>query len=321
VTEGSDRALGVTAIVPTLSPRKELRLVLDTLADLPLDEVIVVENGPNPELEGRQGVRIVRPARNLGIGGRNLAAREAKTELLLMLDDDSYPLPGAIEELTRAFRRDPRLGVAGGLVRDVDLERGTEVERGSNTFDWWLRAGRDEPTSDTGLPAFFFPAGACMVRRDAFLEVGGFFEVYFHSQGELDLATRMLAEGWDVRYLPSARFVHLKAATGREKSEMLQLRVRNQVWYFYRHFPALVAARRMPAYLLFDLIEATKSRALGAWARGVLDSWRERDQVRGTRRPLPRALVRRAELNRGRMHLRLLADRAARLAQARRRNT
>jgi GT2 family glycosyltransferase len=295
--------------------------VLDALQPLPLDEVIVVENGSNPELEGRENVRVLQPERNLGIGGRNLAAREAESDLLLMLDDDSYPLPGAIEELVRAFRRDPRLGVAGGLVRDVDLESGAQVERGSNTFDWWLRAGRDEPPSETGLAAFFFPEGACMVRRSAFLEVGGFFEGYFHTHAELDLATRFLAGGWDVRYVPSAQFVHLKAATGREKSEMLHLRVRNQVWYFYRHFPARVAARRIPAYLLFDLVESTKSRALGSWARGVLDAWRDRANVRDTRRPLPRALVRRAELNRGRMHLRLLADRAARLAQGRRRKT
>jgi GT2 family glycosyltransferase len=310
--------LGITAVVVTHSPRKELALVLDELEGAPVDEVIVVENGLNPELAGREDrVRVLRPGDNIGVEARNLAAREAKGEPLLMLDDDAYPLPGAVEELAEAFRRDPKLGVAGGLVRDVDLATGVEVERGVNTFDFWLSGGRKPSEQDLGLPAFFFPEGASMVRREAFLQVGGYYEPYFQTVSELDLATRMLASGWEVRYLPSARFVHLKASTGRDKAEMLELRIRNQIWYFYRHFPATVAARRIPAYLLFDLIESAKSGAVGSWARGVAGAWRERSLVQGTRRPLTRSLVRRAELNRGRLHLRLLADRARRYARPR----
>ena len=306
---------GVTAVVPTLAPRPELGIVLDELAKVPVDEVIVVENGPNPVLESRDDVRILRPGRNLGIAARNLAAREAVHELLLMLDDDSYPLAGAVETLVEAFDRQPRLGVAAGLVRDVDLETGSETERGTNTFDFWLG---DPAHPNDEVPAFHFPLGACLIRREALLDVGGFFEGYFHTNAELDLATRMIAAGWDVRYLPTAKFVHLKAKTGRDKAAVLRLRIRNQVWYFYRHFPASVAARRIPAYLAFDLIESAKTRALGSWAGGVRDAWRDRPQVQGTRRPLPRDVLRRAELNRGRRHLRLLADRAARYARFRR---
>ena len=77
---------GVTAVVPTLAPRPELGIVLDELAKVPVDEVLVVENGPNPVLESRDDVRILRPGRNLGIAARNLAAREAAHDLLLMMD-------------------------------------------------------------------------------------------------------------------------------------------------------------------------------------------------------------------------------------------
>jgi GT2 family glycosyltransferase len=299
---------GVTAVVPTFAARPELQVVLDALAGLPVDEVIVVENAPNPALEERPGVRILRPRRNLGIAARNVAAREAKGDFLLMLDDDSYPLRGAIETLMAAFERDPPLGVAGGLVRDVDPYTGTENERGTNTFDYWLG---DPARPDDEVPAFFFPEGACLMRRDAFLEVGGYFEPYFQAGAGLDLATRLLAHGWDVRYLPSAKFVHLKAGGGRDKSVMLRARVRNQLWYFYRHYPASIAARRVPAYLAFDLLESVKSGAAGAWGRGVYDAWHDRSTVRGTREPLPRETIRRAELDRGRRHLRLLADRVA----------
>ena len=290
--------------------------MLDALQQLPVDEVIVVENAPNPQIEERPGLKILRPGRNLGIAARNLAAREAAGDLLLMLDDDSYPLPGAVETLSDAFEREERLGVAGGLVRDVDPVTGAENERGTNTFDYWLG---DPERPDDEVPAFFFPEGASMIRREAFLEVGGYFEPYFQAGAGLDLATTLLAHGWEVRYVPAARFVHLKAETGRDKSAMLQKRVRNQLWYFYRHFPASVAARRIPAYLAFDLLESVKSGAAGSWSRGIHDAWRERATVRGTREPLPRETIRRAELHRGRLHLRLLADRLA--AQVRPRKT
>ena len=42
-----------------------------------------------------------------------------------------------------------------------------------------------------------------MVRRDAFLQVGGFFEPYFHLVEGIDLTARLLAAGWDVRYFPA----------------------------------------------------------------------------------------------------------------------
>jgi GT2 family glycosyltransferase len=201
-------------------------------------------------------------------------------------------------------------------VRDVDPKTGAENERGTNTFDYWLG---DPSRPDEEVPAFFFPEGACMMRREAFLEVGGYFEPFFQGGAGLDLATTFLAHGWDVRYVPAARFVHLKAGSGRDKGVMLRKRIRNQLWYFYRHFPASIAARRIPAYLAFDLLESVKSGSTGSWGRGIHDAWHDRATVQGTRDPMPRDTVRRAELHRGRLHLRLLADRVA--AQFRPRKT
>jgi GT2 family glycosyltransferase len=301
----------VSAVVLAAYRRPELATVLERLFDLPVDEILVVANHPLHETAERtaaadERVRVLRPGRNVGVLGRNLAASEARGDLLLMLDDDSYPLPGTIETLSEAFVQFSRLAVAGGFVRDVEPDgtviRQTEV----GTFDWFLRAGRNGAEPELGFEAFFFPEGASMVRREAFLDVGGFFEPYFATCVELDLATRFVADGWETRYFPSAPFDHLKAAAGRDTEWMLRSRIRNQIWYFWRHFPAGLAARRIPAYLLFDLVECVYRRELSAWTGGVAAAWRERAVVRGARRPLPRDVLRRAEMNRGRMHAQLL---------------
>lgn len=302
----------VSAVIVTWNRREALQIVLDRLAELPVDEVLVVDNGSEDDtvevVRARGGnVRLLEQGANLGIAGRNRAAKEATGELLLMLDDDAYPLPGAIEALAERFERDPRLGAAGGFVRDVDADGGLVRSTELGTFDWWLRAGRKGEAPPEGLPAFFFPEGASMLRRSAYLEVGGFFEPYFYLSSEIDLATRLLAAGWDVRYVPQAPFDHMKAQSGRSNDRALYFRIRNHLWYLWLRFPASVALRRSAGYLLFDLIDATHQRHPGAWARAIRDAWTKRELVRGARRPVAREIRRRAELNRGRTHLRLLA--------------
>ena len=128
----------------------------------------------------------------------------------------------------------------------------------------------------------------------------------------------MIGTGWDVRYFPQAEFDHLKATAGGDRGagRVLRFRMRNEIWYFALRYPPALAARRILAYGAFGAIEAAYRRSLGSWAGGVLDAWRERDRVRAYRRPLPRAALRRAELNRGRMHLRLLAGQLGRRLRA-----
>jgi N-acetylglucosaminyl-diphospho-decaprenol L-rhamnosyltransferase len=302
----------VSAVLLAMRRSPVLDHVLDRLAELPVDEVLVVHNAPPDRsfLADRSDprLRVVPAGDNVGVAGRNLGAQAATGDYLLMLDDDSYPLPGAVEVLSDALSRDPRLAAVGGLVRTVDQDGRVVRHDEVGGFDWLLRAGRNG-VGPEGLPAFWFPEGGVMLRRSAYLQVGGFFEPFFFTWSEIDLATRLLQAGWDVRYLPGASFDHVKPQPeGPVSSWVLQHRVRNQLWYFWLRFPASVAARRMPAYLLFDLIECTYRRVPGAWARGIAEAWRERDRVRAFRDPMPRALLPRAEMNRGRMHLRLLGD-------------
>lgn len=314
----------VSAVILAYNRERALGLVLDRLAELPVDEVVVVDNassdGTADVARARGGnVRLVQAGSNLGIAGRNLGARAARGRYLLMLDDDSYPLPGAVQALLAAFERQPRLGVAGGFIRDVDYDgrllKSTEV----GTFDWFLRAGHRGPVPPEGVPSFFYPEGGSMARRDAFLGVGGYFEPYFFTVSEVDVSTRMIQAGWDVRYVPAAVFDHLKETAARTAPvRMLRFAVRNQIWYFWLRFPGALAALRIPAYLAFDLILCARHNALRSWAGGVADAWRDRRAVAGQRRPLTRAQARRAELNRGRLHVELLWRQTVRRVAARR---
>lgn len=306
----------VSAVVLSYNRRRSLTRTLERLAELPVDEVLVADNassdGTLEMLRERDDIRLVDNGANLGASGRNEAVRRATGDLVVSLDDDSCPLPGAIEEMVAAFEHNPRLGALGGFVRDVDNEGDVVISTEVGTFDWFLRCGRKGAPPPDGFETFFFPEGACMVRRDAFLEVGGFYPPYFFETSEIDLTARLVAAGWEVRYLPTAPFDHYKSLEGREavggrKGAGLRLRIRNQIWYFALRFPATVALRRIPAYLAFDLVEASyRGLFRDAWLGGIADAVRLRHEVRADRHPLPRAALRKAEVNRGRMHLRLL---------------
>jgi GT2 family glycosyltransferase len=312
------KALSVSAVIITRNRKDALEVVLGRLLEGPVSEILVVDNGSSDGTAdfvrgyGRS-VRLLEPGENLGVAGRNLAAAEAKGQLLLMLDDDCFPLPGAVKTLAEAFSANPRLGVAGGFVRDVDLDGNVLRQTEIGTFDWWLRAGRKGEVQPEGLLAFSFPEGACMIRREAYLEAGGFFEPYFVASAEVDLGARLQANGWQVRYFPQAGFDHMKAESERKSPEReLYYRIRNHIWYIWLRFPTSVAVRRTIGYLAFDLVESAYRRETGAWARAVRDAWRQRELVRPHRHPLPRAVLRRAELNRGRMHVRLLLGQLSR---------
>jgi GT2 family glycosyltransferase len=306
----------VTAVLLSYHRPRTVAEVLERLRSLPIDEVIVHDNSTDDETAavvraapGR--VRLLGATENVGIAGRNRAVAQAANPLVLFLDDDSYPLPGAVELLVDQFDADPALGVLGGLVREVADDGSVRLEREVGSFDWWLRNGVTGRPPEAGIPTFFFPEGACMARRDAFLAVGGFYEPFFFASTEIDVATRLLAAGWDVRYQPRAVFDHLKVPAGRATpGDTLRFRIRNHLWYLWLRFPLASALPRMLFYGFFDLVNALYRRAPGAWIGGLLDAWRLRGTVRADRDPIPRGLIRRVEGQRTRLHLRLLSIRA-----------
>ena len=316
----------ISAVVLAHNRRDAVARNLHHLKELPVNEVIVVDNastdGTADVVNGTDDprVRLVRSETNLGVGGRNLGVAASSCDLLLLVDDDSFPLPGAIEKLVAAITASDRVGVVGGFIHDKD-RTGAPLEPGAvGTFDWWLRAGATGPAGPSGFPSTYFPECGCLIRRDAYLDAGGFFEPYFFHISEPDLAIRMLAKGWDVRYLPEAEFEHAKEPRGGEYvSRNLRFRVRNRLWFCWRHYPADVALRRALGFALLDIAEAIWLRAPAAFVGGAAAAWRERDAVRGTRRPIARQLVGRADLGTGRMQARFLAWMIARKLLRRRR--
>ena len=188
----------------------------DLARTLPRHEspVIVVDNGSDdgtPELVRQHfpDVRVVRLPDNQGAVARNHGVREARTPYVAFADDDSWWEPGALTCAAAYLEASPRLGLLTGPVLVGDDEHVDAVSREQAAAP----LGRDLDLP--GLTVLGFLACAAVVRRDAFLAVGGFDDVVRMYGEETRLAWDLRASGWGLAYVPDVVAHHHPSTTSR----------------------------------------------------------------------------------------------------------
>jgi GT2 family glycosyltransferase len=167
--------------------------------------VIVVDNGSDPVavVPCDSGLTLLRNPTNMGVArGRNQGAQVATAPYVCFLDSDAQLLPGTLARLAEAL--DDSLDVA--LAAPVFTGQRPEESAGRAPSPA-VKALRVlglrhtyAPVSDDG-PRWDvdFAIGACqLVRRDAFVAVGGFDDSYFYGPEDVDLCLRLRERGWRV---------------------------------------------------------------------------------------------------------------------------
>ena len=127
---------------------------------------------------------------NLGSGGgSNALARGDDTDLLWVLNPDTYPAPSALTALVETVTAD---GVAVAESRQIPIEHPKAYDPVSGSTSW--ASGYSQ-----------------LIRRDAFESVGGFDEHFFPLYcDDVDLSWRLRLDGWDVRHAPNSVVFHDK---------------------------------------------------------------------------------------------------------------
>jgi GT2 family glycosyltransferase len=226
----------------TRNRRQSVLRTLDHLAALPeKPPVIVVDNGSRDATVAavrahRVGARVVRAGRNTGALGRNVAVRYATTPYVAFSDDDSWWAPGALDTAADLLDAYPRLGLVAArtLVGPDDLDDPLN----SVLADSPLPPAPDLP----GRPVLGFLACAAVVRRRAFLDVGGYHRVLFFGGEETLLAYDLAAGGWGVTYEPSVTAHHHPDPVTRPGRSAVQRR--NALLTVWLRRPVTVALRR-----------------------------------------------------------------------------
>jgi GT2 family glycosyltransferase len=273
------RHVRVSVVIITRNRRDELLRTLRRLELLPDEpEIIVVDNASSDGTSDAVAqklpqVRVISLDRNLGAVGRTVGVRAASAPIVAFSDDDSWWAPGSLARAASYFDRHADLAlICGKIVVDPD----GLVDRASLKMAT-ARLGR---ASDSPGPRILSHlACGTVVRRAAYLEVGGYSGLIGFGGEELVLALDLAAAGWEQCYVEDV-VAHHEPSPLREDWPVR--------WARYRCNDTLTAWMRLPlrralaetAQLVVDAArEKTARRELLRFARLVAQAWRERRPV------------------------------------------
>lgn len=275
----------VTAVVVAFDSAHALPDCLAAIARAGIP-AIVVDNASADDsvaVAERHGAVVMRNELNQGYGrGNNIGIRAATSEFALIVNPDLVLADGAVAELVAAARRYPEAGIVAPRVEEPSGRVFFQPQSLLARVLTNPSARLSIPEGDACAP---FVSGACMlVRREAFLALGGFDENIFLFYEDDDLCRRMMDAGFSVVYAPAAKALHGRGKSSAPRPWRTLMTRWHQAWsraYVSRKYglkdPALRmllanAPKAFGAMLLFRLptIERYGGTALGAldWLRG-----------------------------------------------------
>jgi GT2 family glycosyltransferase len=233
--------------------------------DWPSDqlEIVVVENGSGDDSEprlraalgGQANVRLIVSAENLGFtGGSNLGAEQATGEIVAFLNNDAKPDVGWITAGVAGFAPSPRVAAVASKVLDWD---GTAIDFVGSGLTWFGMGYKEHVTEiddgryDTPRDLLFGTGSALFVRRDVFLEVGGFDEGLFMFYDDVDLGWRLNLLGYRVRFAPESVVYHKHHGSMRSFGEYREMYLleRNALHLLYKNLSDENLGTFLPAAL------------------------------------------------------------------------
>jgi GT2 family glycosyltransferase len=202
-------------------------------------EVLVVDNAStdgSPDQIGEQfgsSVRLIRRAINSPTAGRNEGFRAARGEYILSLDNDIVLSdPMILQKATAILDRFPKIGVLAFKIGSVERPDEPLAEH------WWHPVAL-HPGKDRFFYTDWFAEGAAFFRSSALHATEGYDEDLFHGFEGVDLALRLLENGFDILYCPNLTCAELRLRGWHHvaRNQINYLTLRNKLWTVWKDFP------------------------------------------------------------------------------------
>jgi len=180
-------------------------------------------------------VKVVRQSLNLGAAGRNAGVRAVSTPYVAFCDDDTWWAPGALARAVALLDEHPAVAVLSARVL-VGPER---------RLDPICGVMADSPLTAPMVPGpvlLGFLAGACVMRRERFLAVGGYHPRLFLGAEEALFALDLAALGGYIMYAAELE-VHHHPAPRSDSFVRSRRLLRNALWVAWLRRPLDAALR------------------------------------------------------------------------------
>ena len=227
-------------------------------------EVLLVDNGSSDntvELTKSKfpDTRIIRLHKNTGVcEARNIAAINAKSDIVLFLDDDGYFDFNALPDLLEQFIENRQYAVVGCNIRDIEIDKSSIVFETNIDREMAILSARS------------FCGGAALVRRKQFMEVGMFPDYFFYSDEENDLSMRLFRKGYHVGYCVDAVMLHMVSPIERSSSRKPYYQYRNKQLVIWRNIPTLFAVIESLGILISGLLRSLQEGQLKPVVKGSI---------------------------------------------------
>ena len=200
----------LTVVIPTRERWDILERTLDALSRqtvMGFESMVVVDGTDQRPPSLRADSVLVKVHGGPG-AARNFAVERSRRPLVLLLGDDMLPVPQLVERHLALHNREPHIDVAvlGHVAWHPELPR-TRLLRwldwSDTQFDWNINS------EDAGYEHFY----SCNVslKRQLFVEAGGFDEDFVYYYEDLDFGWRLGQKGMRLLYEPAALAQHLHA--------------------------------------------------------------------------------------------------------------
>jgi len=192
------------------------------------------------------GVILLRNEQNIGgAGGFNTGiqyALEHGYRFIHLLDNDVVLDREAIGRLREALVTDPKLGIAGSLIYDMDHPE--IVQEMGAMIDWSVfhmklnyKGHQDTGNLPDDLDCDYVPACSMMIRREVLDRIGTMDEQYFIYWDDVDLCHRVKREGYRVAAFSSSKAWHKRGVAVRNDTFANYYVWRNRVYFFAKYSP------------------------------------------------------------------------------------
>ena len=220
-----------TIVIPNINGKGWLRDSIESIyAQTEQDfDLIVVDNGSTDEsLEQarsyctRPNFTLIENGRNTGFSHAvNQGIARAKSEFVVLFNNDAFAEPQWLAELIRTAETDPRIfAVQSLMIRHFDRELADDAGDYVTWMGFACKTGDGRRASRYTRTKRIFSAcgGASLYRKSILDEIGGFDENFFAYFEDVDLSWRANNAGYKNVLCPAARCYHIcGASTGAVK--------------------------------------------------------------------------------------------------------